>query len=82
MYKGFRPQSHSSAKYSQHKFGRGVDFQVKNHTPNQVRQYILDNESMFMEMGLTRLEDGRDATTWVHLDLAWTGLDHVYVFRD
>ncbi|MEM9546262.1 MAG: hypothetical protein AAGA77_09815 [Bacteroidota bacterium] len=81
MYRGFRPRSHQSARYSQHKFGRAVDFHVKNMTPDEVRQYILDNEQEFLNMGLTRLEHGDDAPTWVHLDLAWTGLDSIYVFR-
>ncbi len=83
QYRGFRPFSTSvGARYSQHKFGRAVDFSVRGLTANQVRQYILDNEQEFLGMGLTRLEDGRDATSWIHFDVSWTGLDRIYVFRD
>lgn len=83
QYRGFRPHSSTvGALYSQHKLGRGVDFKVKGMTANKVREYILANEAEFLSMGVTRLEDGRDAATWVHIDLAWTGLDRIYVFRD
>jgi len=82
QYRGFRPFSTSvGARYSQHKFGRAIDFHVKDMTPDEVRTYILDNQSEYLRMGVTRLEDGRDARTWVHLDLAWTGEDHIHVFR-
>jgi len=82
MYRGFRPTSTEvGALYSQHKFGRAVDFKVKNRTVKQVHDHILNNESSFMAMGVTRLEDRRDAPTWIHLDLAWTGADNIVVFR-
>lgn len=81
MYRGFRPKSHGSTIHSQHKFGRAVDFHVKDLTPNEVRTYLLDNSQEYLDLGLTRIEDGRDAPTWVHIDLAWTGLDNLYVFR-
>jgi len=82
QYRGFRPQnSPVGALYSQHKMGRAMDFKVNGMTAHQVRRFILDNESDFFNAGLTRLEDGRDAPTWVHLDLAWTGLNTIHVFR-
>jgi len=82
QYRGFRPQSHSSVRYSQHKFGRGIDFHVRNLTADEVRQYILNHEQEYMDLGVTRMEDGRDAPTWVHLDLAWTGQGSIVMFRD
>lgn len=83
QYRGFCPHSSTiGALYSQHKLGRGVDFKVRGMSSNKVSKYILDNEAEFLSMGLTRLEDGKDPTTWVHNDLAWTGLDRMYVFRD
>ena len=82
MYRGFRPQNSSvGSLYSQHKFGRAVDFKVGSMTANEVREYILDNEHEYMVAGVTRLESGLDATTWVHVDFAWTGKDHIHVFR-
>lgn len=82
MYRGFRPKTCPvGALYSQHKFGRAADFKVDNMTANEVRQYILSKEQSFFDLGLTRLEDGRDAPTWVHLDLAWTGDTAIKVFR-
>jgi len=82
MYRGFRPTSTTvGAQYSQHKFGRAVDFQVKHKSVLQVHRHILNNQRAFMDMGVTRLEDRRDAPTWIHLDLAWTGADDIVVFR-
>lgn len=81
--RGFRAFTSSvGARYSQHKFGRAVDFSVGGMSANQVRQHILDNEQLYMSMGVSRLEDGRVATTWIHFDVSWTGLDRIYVFRD
>jgi len=83
MYRGFRPWTTPfGVPYSQHKFGRAMDFNVKDITPDEVRSYILNHQSMFMNAGLTRIEDGRDATTWVHVDLAWTGQNSIVTFRD
>jgi len=82
QYRGFRPWTTSvGARYSHHKFGRAIDFQVKDISPDEVRQYLLANETNFMKAGISRIEDGRDAPTWVHIDLAWTGLPNIVVFR-
>ena len=81
MYRGFRPQSHKSALYSQHKFGRGVDFNIKDEDPNSIRQHILNHQQHFLSLGLTRIEHELDAPGYVHLDLAWTGLNYIHVFR-
>lgn len=82
MYRGFRPQnSPVGSLYSQHKFGRAVDFKVGGMSADEVRQFILDNEQEYMAAGVTRLESGQDAPTWVHVDMAWTGMHHIHVFR-
>lgn len=81
-YRGFRPKNTTvGALYSQHKFGRALDFQVKDFTNKQVHNFILKNEKAFFKMGLTRIESVLDAPTWVHIDLAWTNLKKIKVFR-
>lgn len=49
---------------------------------DKVRAIILDNESKFMDAGLTTLESAQYAPTWVHHDLRPTGLDHILMVGD
>ena len=84
QYRGFRPMSTSvGALYSQHKFGRAIDFSLEHLTPAEIHDHILQNRNArkFMELGLTRLESHAYTPTWVHFDLAFTGLDEIYVFN-
>lgn len=82
QYRGFRPQNTSvGALYSQHKMGRAMDFKVNGMSANAARTILLNNEQMLLDAGLTRIEDGRDAPTWVHIDMAWTGMNKIHVFR-
>lgn len=80
------------AKLTQHLGGscNAIDFNVlvkfKDGTKkyidcNIIRTIILDNEKKFMEVGLTRLESGKIATSWVHADFAFTGLNHIHIIQ-
>ena len=80
--RGFRmPDSTIGAKLSTHKRSIADDFTLKGHTPDEIRAEILRNQKPFMEKGLTTLEHGDDAPTWVHGDMRWTGLDHILIVR-
>jgi hypothetical protein len=71
--RGFRlPSTETGAELSQHKFGRAFDCNVKGMTPDEVRSQIKENENLFMRKGLTTLESGAIATTWVHSDIRTT----------
>jgi len=72
--RGFRPKNcKTGAPKSAHKLGKGLDFDVKGMTAQQVRDYIISHQNMFPE--ITRMEAG---TSWVHLDCVprtnWTGI--------
>jgi hypothetical protein len=68
--RGFRlPNTDTGASLSQHKFGRAFDCTIEGYTADEVRQIILDNEETFINAGLTTLESGEYAPTWVHSDL-------------
>lgn len=78
--RGFRlPDSNVGARLSQHKFGRAFDCNVRGLTPDEVRSRIMDNEALFMAEGLTTLESGDIATTWVHSDVRTTDQNSIMI---
>jgi len=78
--RGFRlPDTNTGARLSQHKFGRAFDCNVEGLTPNEVRREIKQNEDLFMEKGLTTLESGDIATTWVHSDIRTTDQNDILI---
>ena len=78
--RGFRlPDTNTGARLSQHKFGRAFDCNVEGLTPNEVRREIKQNEDLFMEQGLTTLESGDIATTWVHSDIRTTDQNDILI---
>lgn len=71
---GYRvPDTKTGAKYSQHKFGRAADVKVSGMTPKEVVALIIKNEKMFMDLGLTTIENTNATPSWAHLDCRWTG---------
>lgn len=62
---------------SAHLLGKGVDFDVKGMSAEQVRRWIRENEHLFPFK--IRLEAG---VSWVHLDVIWEEKNpRVYLFR-
>jgi len=74
-------KSKRKGKLSQHRMGRAIDFNVSGLTSDEVRAEILKNESEWMELGVTTLEDGAYAPTWCHLDIRNTGLDNIFIVK-
>lgn len=78
--RGYRlPNTDTGATYSQHKYGRAIDFNVAGQSADKTREVIFDNESAFMEEGLTTLEHGDIADTWVHADIRNTNRDEIFI---
>lgn len=65
--------------WSQHKLAKAIDPKIKGLSADDARTEILDNQSEFMEAGLTTLESGVFAPTWVHADRRITGLDDILI---
>lgn len=63
--------------WSQHKFMKAIDPKIDGLSADDARQEIMDHQQEFMEAGLTTLESGTFAPTWVHADRRITGLDHI-----
>lgn len=64
---------------SMHKFGGAFDYTVKGMTAHKVRAEIKANETEFIEAGLTTIESGEYAPTWVHGDNRPTGLKKLLI---
>ncbi len=62
------------AKYSRHKYGMAVDFNVRNQPSDRVYRTVLDHQDDFLAAGFTTMEDKSIARTWTHLDIRETGL--------
>ncbi len=82
QWRGYR--TFDSAYYSSgsaHSWGQALDCNVRGRSPQEVHECILGQQDKYMALGLTRLESLEDAPTWVHLDVKYTGFDHIHVFR-
>jgi hypothetical protein len=83
---GFRePSSKTGGALSQHRFGRAMDIQFRsngNTIPvKEIYDLILNNESVFIDFGLTTLEDIRDTPTWLHMDIRNTNQTKILIVR-
>jgi len=68
--RGFRvPESTTGARYSQHRFGRAIDFNVEGLAAHEVYLEILNNESLFRLAGLSAMENIEFTKTWTHVDI-------------
>ena len=63
--RGFRNDSNTGAVYSQHRYGRGIDFDVVGKAAEEVRQFIISKQDRKDFQYITAMEIG---TTWVHID--------------
>lgn len=78
--RGYRvPSTDVGATYSQHKLGCAIDFEVEGMTADEVREDIARNEQSFRRMGVTAIESGEYASTWVHMDCRPTHQDQILV---
>jgi hypothetical protein len=54
--------------YSQHRFGRAGDIKPRGYTPQMTLKLITDNLVLFLDAGLTTIEDISMTPTWLHVD--------------
>ena len=80
-HRGFRVGNTVGATYSQHKYSRAFDSNISGITPNDVRKEIMKNEQLFMEKGLTTLESGKIAKTWIHSDIRHTNMENILIVK-
>jgi len=75
------PDTTTGAWYSQHKFGRACDFHIDGITPDQIFNDVLQNQQLYLDFGVTTIEDVAMTPTWIHLDCRWTGLETIKVVQ-
>ena len=77
---GYRtPKSKTGADHSQHRLANAIDIKLSGVSADEARAEILKNEQKFMNAGLTTLESGKFAPTWVHMDLRDTGMSNILI---
>jgi hypothetical protein len=85
QYRGFRDDSFYENKrsglFSQHRFGRAIDFNIKDISTQEVYAEILKNEQKFLSLGLTTMEDVAFTPTWCHVDCRHTGLNKILIVK-
>ena len=68
QYRGFRPFDCTiGSEFSQHKWGRGVDLDPKECSPEEIRQDIKDDKYPDIFKYITCIEDFK-GMSWIHLD--------------
>lgn len=77
--RGLRTQdSEHYSKYSQHSYGKAIDFDVDGMSAGQVRQWIIDNRNLDWVKPICFIEDG---VSWVHVDTRPTDGDALVVWH-
>jgi len=68
--RGFRhPVTGTGAVFSQHKFGRAVDRNISGITPQEHYAVILASTKLWLDKGLTTIENIAFTKTWTHADV-------------
>lgn len=66
---GYRAHWDSTgASYSQHRAGRAADIKPRGYTPEMALKLITNNLALFLDAGLTTIEDISTTQTWLHVD--------------
>lgn len=91
QFRGYRPPNCTEgAKESQHRHHNAFDCDIiivftdgtrKEADYNEIHAVIQDNETEFMANGVTTVEDVSIASTWLHTDFRWTGLDKILIVK-
>lgn len=77
--RGFRcPSNPVGASFSQHRFGRAIDFTINEISSDNIREIILANQHIEPFAQITAMEQN---ITWVHFDVRMTGLPDIQLFN-
>ena len=66
----------TGARFSRHKYGMAVDFNVKGLSSSEVFDDIVSNQDDFLNAGFSTIEDTFYTPTWTHLDIRATDLNN------
>ena len=79
--RGFRNDSSVGAKYSQHKFGNAVDFDLVGVPAEEVRNKILALSKGYFNGVVKYISAMESDTNWVHIDCRPATWDGIKVFK-
>lgn len=80
QFRGFRdPLCTIGAALSQHRFGRGLDFNVIGISSEEIYKDIIDNEFDYMAYGVTTVESIEHTPNWIHVDIRQQNKDQIVV---
>lgn len=81
QFRGYRPRTYTEGgENSQHRLGNAFDCDIIQVLDNgqrkecdykEIHQAILANEQLFIDKGLSAIEDVSIASTWLHSDCRW-----------
>jgi hypothetical protein len=76
--RGFRDDPGTGAEYSQHRFGRACDFDIKGVPAEAFREAVRAKRLRDELQYITRIEDG---VGWCHIDCAGVPGDEIIFFK-
>lgn len=78
--RGYRvPTTTTGARYSQHKFGNAIDFNIQGIPSPEVAEWVAASFPRLKGFGLTTMENPADTPTWTHIDVRWTGMSELLI---
>lgn len=84
-YRGFRDDSfyanNKKGLFSQHRFGRAIDFNIDGMECDEIRNVFLANQNAWMDAGLTTIEHEKFSPTWVHIDIRTTSMKEILIVK-
>lgn len=82
QWSGFRtPRFEKYSETSQHSAGRAIDVKVTGMTSEEVFDDIVSHQGIFMQAGLSAIEDVSATPTWTHLDCRPSKTDKLIIVK-
>ncbi|KKN74681.1 hypothetical protein LCGC14_0388830 [marine sediment metagenome] len=80
-YSGFDPPRgyRKATSLSQHQFGRAVDLKFSGMTVQEAYKDIIDNQDVYLKIGLTTVENIEATPSWLHIDIRETRMDVIKI---
>lgn len=79
-YRGFREKEcKEGVEYSQHRYGRAIDFNIKDLDCNEIRSTIVLKHKEGLD-GFKLIKRMEKSGNWVHIDVANTITDGLVIF--
>lgn len=80
-FSGFDPPGgyRKASSLSQHRFGRAVDLKFSGMTVQEAYKDIMENQDIYLKIGLTTVENIAHTASWLHCDIRETKMDTIKI---